>query len=332
MTRSLVGLCLLVGVLACDKPKIEKPKQSPKVEKLRVRDEPLSPIPPPKGLAPGIVALGERLFFDPKLSTDNTISCGSCHDISKGGDDGRVVSLGIKARKGAINSPTVLNAALNFAQFWDGRAQTLEEQIDGPIQADNEMGSQWPEVVKKIKADSSYASQFRKHFPKRGVSRQTIKIAIATYERSLVTPDGAFDRWLKGDPKALSDEQLAGYKLFKAVGCVACHQGANVGGNLYQRFGVLGDYFKDRGKLTEADNGRFNVTKQESDRHVFKVPSLRNVEHTAPYFHDGSAKTLEDAVRVMARYQLGRKLSDKDIARLVAFLKSLSGELPKAPG
>jgi cytochrome c peroxidase len=273
---------------------------------------------------PRLVALGSRLFHDPALSKDGTVSCASCHDISNGGDDGRQRSIGVGGQLGAINAPTVLNAALNIAQFWDGRARTLEDQIDGPIQHPREMAADWDGLVRQLGANPQYAEAFRDALGA-PPSRRGVKQAIAAFERTLITVDSPFDLWLAGDAGALSTEQREGYELFKAAGCVACHQGQNAGGNMYQRFGLFGDYFRDRGQVTEADYGRFNVTGVESDRHVFRVPSLRNVELTAPYFHDGSAKTLSDAVKVMVKYQLGKELSDGELDKLVAFLKSLTG-------
>ena len=286
--------------------------------------EPLSPLPPAPKIDPRLVALGRRLFEDKRLSSDDTVSCSSCHDLAHGGGDGRRSSVGVLGRVGPINAPTVFNASLNFALFWDGRAKTLEEQIDGPVTNPLEMNSNWDDIATKLRRDPEYARAFRDVFGT-DVSRTNVKVAIASFERTLLTPDSPFDRWLKGDEAALTEDQKEGYLTFKSVGCVACHQGANVGGNMFQRFGVLGDYFKDRGNVVPADNGRFNVTHNDADRFVFRVPSLRNVEYTAPYFHDGSAPTLDRAVQVMAKYQLGRSLSDRQVALIEAFLKSLSG-------
>jgi cytochrome c peroxidase len=226
----------------------------------------------------------------------------------------------------------VYNASLNFVQFWDGRAASLEDQMGGPLTNPIEMAMSWPQVLAVLKRNPTYAADFAAAFPD-GITEQNVRVAIADFERTLLTTGSRFDRFLSGDQGALDGQARAGYETFKSVGCVACHQGSNVGGNMFQRFGVLGDYFKDRGNVTEADYGRYNVTKNESDRFVFRVPSLRNVEHTAPYFHDGSAATLDDAIQVMARYQLGRKLGGEQVASIIAFLKSLSGpELGSAPG
>jgi len=303
-----------------------------KVAVMQLQHEPLLPLPAPPAIAPAIAALGERLYHDPRLSADGSVACASCHVIENGGDDGRATSIGIGQQQGDVNAPTVLNSALNFVQFWNGRAASLEEQAGGPIENPKEMGNSWPKLLTTLRADASYVKQFERAFPGAGISEANVRRAIADFERTLATPGARFDRWLEGDKSALSREELAGYEAFKSVGCIACHQGRNVGGNMFQRFGVFGSYLTERGKLTEADMGRFAVTGKEADRFVFRVPSLRNVELTAPYFHDGSAQSLEDAVRVMARVQLGRPLADDEVGRIVAFLKTLTGKLPRLRG
>lgn len=289
--------------------------------------EPIAPLPAPSPVNPKLVALGRRLFHDTRLSSDGSVACVSCHNLAKAGSDGRPKPRGAMGRDGLVNTPSVFNASLNFVQFWDGRAASLEEQVNGPITNPVEMGTSWAELLGKLRADPSYVSAFGDAFPdgQNGIDEASVRRALAEFERTLVSRGSAFDRWLEGDENALPPEARAGYETFKAVGCIACHQGTNVGGNMFQRFGVLGDYFKDRGNVVEADYGRYNVTRNESDRFVFRVPSLRNVEHTAPYFHDGSAPTLERAVQVMAKYQLGRKLSDTQVREIIAFLRSLSG-------
>jgi len=293
-----------------------------------IRQEPIEPLPESVAVDSALAALGEKLFHDARLSADATISCATCHDIAAGGEDGRARSLGIGGKEGEINAPTVLNSGLGFAQFWDGRAETLEDQVDGPLLHRGELGSTWEGVIARIGSDPAYREGFARMFPD-GLTASNIKTAIAAFERTLVTPDARFDRWLRGDSGALTATELKGYELFKEAGCITCHQGRNVGGNMFQRFGVMGDYFRDRGGVSKIDWGRFNVTGDEADRFVFKVPGLRNIEHTAPYFHDGSAKTLPDAVRTMARYQLGQQLSDAETESVVAFLKTLSGKLPE---
>ena len=288
-------------------------------------DEPINPIPETVDVDPRKVELGKALFHDPVLSRDGTIACASCHDLASGGDDGRRVSIGIEGREGAINAPTVFNAGFNFKQFWDGRAKTLEAQIDGPIQNPVEMGNLWPEVVAKLYRNDDYPGQFGAIYDD-GITRKNVKNAIAEFMRSLITPNSPFDRWLKGDDDALSAHEKRGYALFKDYGCVSCHQGANVGGNMFQVFGVLNDYFKKRGDITDADLGLYNVTGNEEDRHSFKVPSLRMAAFTAPYLHDGNAETLRDAVDAMFEFQLGREAPDEDKDAIVAFIKTLAGE------
>jgi cytochrome c peroxidase len=287
-------------------------------------NEPIQPLPLEIKLDAKRVALGEKLFNDKRLSKDGTLACVSCHDLGKGGVDRAAVSTGIGGAKGPINAPTVFNSGFNFRQFWDGRAASLEEQAAGPIHNPKEMGSNWTEVLAKLNQDQALATEIKSVYAD-GLQPKNIQDAIATFERSLVTPS-RFDSFLRGNKTAITAEEQQGYQLFKSYGCVACHQGVNVGGNMFQVFGVMGDYFKKRGGVNDADLGRYNVTKIESDKHVFKVPSLRNVALTPPYFHDGSAATLEDAVDVMFRFQLGRAGSAKDKELIVKFLHSLTGE------
>jgi cytochrome c peroxidase len=276
-------------------------------------------------LGVGKIALGERLFNDPQLSADGTISCTSCHILSQGGDDGRKLSFGVGGAMGDVNAPTVFNSIFNFRQFWDGRAANLTEQVAGPILNPNEMASDWAIVIRRLESDTAYRDAFKQEYA--GViSDVTVSDAIARFESTLVTPNAPFDRYLNGNNNAISADALEGYRRFSDFGCISCHQGINIGGNFFQRFGVMGDYFTDRGNLTKADLGRYNVTGQDEDRYVFKVPSLRNVAVTAPYFHDGSIETLDEAVNIMARYQLGRDISDEDRRYIIAFLESLTGE------
>lgn len=287
--------------------------------------EPIPPLPASHELDPAKVSLGNQLFHDPLLSHDNTISCSSCHSLTTGGTDRLVHSVGVDGKRGSINAPTVFNSGLNFVQFWDGRAATLEEQIDGPMNNPSEMGSNWNEVLDKLRAASGYTNSFAAIYSD-GIQAANVRDAIATFERSLITPNSRFDRYLTGETKALTAEELEGYRLFKNYGCASCHQGMNVGGNLFQKFGVMADYFAKRGDIGKADYGRYNVTGNEADRYVFKVPSLRNISVTAPYFHDGSAATLEEAVDIMGLYQLGRTLTPAETNMIVKFLKSLTGE------
>ena len=288
-------------------------------------EEPIKPIPETVKVDARKVDLGRKLFHDPQLSRDGTVSCASCHDLASGGDDGLRVSVGIEGREGPINSPTVFNVAFNFRQFWDGRAKDLEAQIDGPIQNPLEMGNLWPELVATLYSNGNYPKRFSEIYAD-GITRKNVKNAIAEFMKSLVTPNSRFDQWLKGDENALTPLEKQGYALFKDYGCVSCHQGANVGGNMFQVFGVLNDYFKRRGDITDADLGLYNVTGNEEDRHSFKVPSLRMAAFTSPYLHDGTAETLRSAVDAMFEFQLGREAPDADKDAIVAFIKTLAGE------
>ncbi len=275
--------------------------------------------------SPDKVALGEKLYHDTRLSGNNTISCATCHDLDTGGVDLAVVSTGIDGKKGTINAPTVYCAAFNFAQFWDGRAHTLQEQAAGPVANPVEMGATWDAVVKKISEDPEYVAEFKNAY--NGIiSKDTITDAIAEFEKTLLAPNCLFDHYLRGDKKALSDEQLQGYELFLEDECATCHTGVILGGLTFERMGLTRDYFKLRGgEITEADLGRYNVTKREYDRHKFKTPTLRNIALTPPYFHDGSAKTLDEAVRIMAEVETSQPLSEQEVKQIVAYLETLTG-------
>jgi cytochrome c peroxidase len=300
------------------------------VERLSDSNEPIQPIQPLANLDPRKVELGRTLFVDRRLSHNDQVACVSCHDLTTGGTDRRAHSIGINGAVGAINSPTVFNSVFNFSQFWDGRAETLESQVDGPIQSKVEMGSNWPEIVAKLNSLQEYVQPFQQIY-RDGIQPGNIKDSIASFERSLVTPNARFDRYLRHDAKALTSDERQGYALFTSLGCASCHQGKNIGGNMYQKLGVMAPYFTDHGHITIADRGRFNVTGDPLDLYMFKVPSLRNVALTAPYFHDGSQATLADAVLAMAKYQLGRHLSDHEVILMVQFLKTLTGELNGTP-
>ncbi len=287
---------------------------------------PLRAVVAPVGLSPAAVALGRRLFHDPRLSVDGTVSCATCHDIPRGGADARRRAVGIHQIEGKLNTPTVIGAGLNSALFWDGRAATLEAQVGGPMASPSEMGATWDHVIGTVSADASYAAAFRAEYG--GISQAAVERAIAEYERSLVPLGSPFDRYLAGDVAALGPAETRGYALFQSYGCASCHQGANVGGNLFQRLGVARDYFAEHPENADpSDLGRFNVTGREEDRHVFRVPALRMVSKTAPYFHDGSAATLDEAIQVMARYQLGREIPANEREDIAAFLGSLAGEV-----
>ncbi len=287
--------------------------------------EPLLPLPPASFDARK-AELGRRLFHDGALSGDGTISCATCHSLDHGGAEPRRTSTGIRGQVGPINSPTVLNAVHNFVQFWDGRAPNLLAQAAGPVTNPIEMGGNWEQILQRLGQDAAYRETFGAAYTD-GITQANVLDAIVEYEKSLVTPS-RFDRFLAGDSGAITEIERRGYETFKSVGCTACHQGVNVGGGMYQRMGLVRDYFAERGNVTEADLGRFNVTHDEADRHSFKVPTLRNIELTAPYLHDGSQQTLADVIRVMGRYQLGRDLSAEQVDSIAAFLRLLTGELP----
>jgi cytochrome c peroxidase len=290
------------------------------------KGESVQPLPLKVELDPKKVALGQQLFFDRSLSGDDTLNCASCHNLTKGGTDQAKVATGIRGQQGPINSPTVYNALYNIAQFWDGRAKDLREQAAGPVANPTEMGANWDDVVEKLKHVDAYRVAFNELYSQQGLTKDTVIDAIVDFEQSLVTSNSRFDQYLRGNNEILAANEKQGYELFKD-NCASCHFGPALGGLSFEKMGVKQDYFKLRGgPLAEADNGRFNVTKQEKDRHFFKVPTLRNVELTQPYFHDGSIDRLDDAVRIMAKVQQDRKLTTDEINQIVAFLKTLTGE------
>lgn len=289
-------------------------------------DEPIRPLPEKNDFDPPRAALGKRLFFDSRFSRDNKVSCASCHDFAKGGADGLARSPGVDGLVGPINSPTVFNTRFNFRQLWNGKAESLEDQIDMVIANPNVFGSNWDAILGKLSKDAALVRDFKGTYPD-GLTRRSIIDALVEFERSLVTPS-RFDAYLRGDPGAITADERQGYAKFKSYGCVACHQGVNVGGNMFQVFGVVRPYLNKDGAEHESDLGRYMVTKRAVDKYVFKVPSLRNVALTAPYFHNGSARTLEDAVDVMFKYQLGRSAPPEDKALIIRFLNTLSGTLP----
>lgn len=289
-------------------------------------NEPLRPLPASPSPDSGRVELGRQLFHDPRLSGDGKISCASCHPLDQGGMDGKRRSPGVDGVLTEVNTPSVLAAALNDRQHWDGRYSTLEDQADAAVTHPLQMGADWPQVLDRLNADPALRRAFRQHFTD-GLNKPNILQALVDFERSLPRPS-RFDRWLRGEHTAISSDEFNGYELFKKHGCASCHQGVNIGGNLFQRLGVMTKYFGDEHPPGKADLGRMRVTDNEEDRHVFRVPGLRNVARTAPYFHDASSDRLEDAVERMGRYQLGIAMSATDIALIVAFLKSLDSETP----
>lgn len=289
--------------------------------------EPIRPIPDSLPVDPEKVALGYKLFHDVRLSGDNTVSCASCHELTTGGVDNKQYSEGVAGQFGGVNAPTVYNSTFNFLQFWDGRAADLAEQAGGPPFNPVEMASaSWDEIIGKLEKDASFTQEFLAVYPE-GYSGDRITEAIAEFEKTLITPNSRFDKYLKGDRSAITAQEVKGYELFKEKKCVTCHVGVNLGGLSFELMGLKEDYFGHRGwELTEEDDGRFKETKIERDKHRFKTPGLRNVALTAPYMHDGSLQTLEEAVNHMARFQVGNQLTTEETADIVAFLKTLTGE------
>jgi len=282
----------------------------------------IQPLPTISYIDTDWLMLGEALFNSTLLSADNTVSCASCHQVNSGGDDGFPLSMGVYNQIGTRNSPTVLNASLNFRQFWDGRSHSIIDQVKLPIHNPVEMGSNFSEVILKLKNTDVFNRMFNK-LDKDGVTERNIIKALVTYEESLITHGAAIDRYLLGQKDALTAQQKRGLNKFKELGCVTCHQGQNIGGNLYQKLGRLD---KAPEHLLQ-DKGRYNVTALERDMHVFKVPSLRNIALTAPYFHDGSIATLPEAVKLMGQMQLGVVLADQDIDDIVALLNAFTGHV-----
>lgn len=289
--------------------------------------EPIRPIIPSENVDERKAELGFALFHDTRLSVDNTVSCASCHALDMGGVDNHQYSHGVEERLGGVNAPTVYNAVYNFVQFWDGRAKTLAEQAAGPPLNPVEMASEsFDEIIAKLQQDENYVKLFAELYPE-GITEATITNAIEEFERTLVTPNSQFDKWLLGDDNALTAQELRGYELFKEYSCATCHTGVNLGGESYELMGLRRHYFEERGlELTEEDNGRYKQTQDERDRHRFKVPGLRNVELTWPYYHDGSRLTMDDAVRDMALYQCDVELAEGEVQDIVAFLRTLTGE------
>ena len=289
--------------------------------------EPVRPIARSVEVDEAKAALGFTLFHDPRLSVDNTVSCATCHALETAGVDNHQYSHGVNDQLGGVNAPTVYNAVYNFVQFWDGRAATLAAQAAGPPLNPVEMASpSFDDIIAKLEADKPFAKAFTAVYPD-GITEANITNAIEEFERTLITPDSRFDKWLRGDDSAITADELAGYELFKKYDCATCHVGHNLGGQSYEIMGLRRHYFADRGlELTVEDNGRYKETKIERDRHRFKVPGLRNVEHTWPYYHDGTRETLEEAVMDMGRYQSGVELTSAEVDQITAFLKTLTGE------
>jgi len=330
MRKSVVILIPLIAMVAIAAGGCSK-EPSPPVEPPRVTIDPaeltaFSPLPEAVPAADGaatedLVTLGRMLFFEPRLSKSQKISCNTCHDLAKFGVDGEPTSDGHKGQKGDRNSPTVFNAAAHFVQFWDGRAADVEAQAKGPVLNPVEMAMPAePVVVKVLESMPEYVDLFKRAFPndKKPVSYDNMAKAIGAFERKLLTPS-RWDKFLKGDKTALTPEEQAGFKTFVAVGCKTCHAGALLGGSFYQKIGLAKPFPRSE------DPGRARLTKNAADQGVFKVPSLRNIEKTGPYFHDGKTPELDQAVRDMGEYQLGRALTAEETRQIIDFLKVLTG-------
>ncbi|WP_435952229.1 cytochrome-c peroxidase [Dryocola sp. BD626] len=287
------------------------------------RNEPVQPIPKSLPVDAKKVALGMRLYHDPRLSGDNTVSCAQCHQLGAGGVDGRKTSQGVGGAIGPINAPTVFNSVFNIEQFWDGRAPDLQVQAGGPPLNPLEMASKsWEEITGKLNQDPILTRDFTAVYPQ-GLTGETITDAIAEFEKTLITPDSPFDKYLRGDDNALTARQKRGYQLFKDNKCATCHTGKILGGRSYEPLGLKKEF--GFGEITAADIGRMNVTNEVRDRLRQKVPTLRNVALTAPYFHRGDVATLDEAVKQMLKYQVGTTLAQGDVEDIVAFLESLNG-------
>ncbi len=299
-----------------------------------------APEPADNPTTPEKVELGRMLYFDPRFSATGTVSCNSCHNLMLGGDDNRPVSMGVQGQTGGRSSPTVWNSGFSSTQFWDGRAATLEDQAKGPVVNPVEMGmSDLEDAMNRVRAIPGYKPYFERAFgDKDPMTVDNAAKAVAAYERTLVTPDSPYDRFVKGDKQALTEQQQRGMQAFADTGCASCHSGAAFNGpalpagtGFFMKFPTFtdNDYVKKYGLMD--DPGRANVTKADTDKHLWKVPTLRNVALTAPYFHNGSVATLDEAVRVMAKAQLNRDLTDDQAADIAAFLNALTGEFPQQP-
>ena len=294
--------------------------------------EPVRPLPLTHNADMRKAELGRILYHDVRLSVDNTVSCASCHGLNTAGVDNKQYSEGVQGQLGGVNAPTVYNAVHNFVQFWDGRAKTLADQAAGPPLNPIEMASiSFDEIIAKLAADKELSRAFAEVYPE-GWSQDAITDAIEQFEMTLITPNSRFDQYLRGNEDAITEAEEDGYELFKKYNCATCHIGVNLGGESYELMGLRKHYFADRGlELTVEDNGRFKETQDERDRHRFKVPSLRNVALTWPYYHDGTLATLKEAVSSMGTYQSGVELTDTEEDLIVSFLNTLTGEYEGKP-
>jgi cytochrome c peroxidase len=320
----LRALALVFALVGC-RHTVTRPEPPERNPFETTTDQPIEPLPVELDIDQAKAALGEQLFREPLLSSDGKVKCTDCHLESHALADDRSHSVVAGRPESPVNSPTMYNVRYLYKLGWAGRFDSLEAHNDALMTNPSVMASSWEGTAERLARKSGYAERFRAVFPD-GLTPKNVRAALVEYERSLVTPNAPFDRYLRGDAAAISAAAKRGYALFKGYGCASCHQGKAVGGNMLQRVGVMRDYFADRGNVKPPDFGRYNVTKLARDRFVFRVPSLRNVALTAPYFHDGSAPTLTDAVTVMARYQLGRELEASDVSLITEFLRTLTGE------
>ncbi len=304
--------------------------QTDVIDFIRLDNEPIRPLLPVKNIDAAKARLGEALFNDRHLSADNQLSCADCHQLQYGGDDNISVRKTRPGNAASVNAPTVFNAIYNFRQGWSGSAETLAKQIERVIHSRTEANTDWHTLLQDISSQPELRQQFEKIYDD-GITAINYLDALVEYHKTLVTPNSRFDQFLLGNNDAITAEEKAGYELFKEYGCASCHQGINIGGNLFQKFGIFYDYIGERGNITKADHGRKNITGRAADDYVFKVPSLRNVGVTAPYFHDGQVESLEKAIYIMGKTQLGRELSTDDIVLISLFLKTLTGDYQGKP-
>lgn len=329
---SFILFLVAVGLWACNQaPQKPSDPYAGLLEKAKILFSPLSQVVdnPENPVTPEKITLGKALYFDTRLSKEGHISCNSCHNLATYGVDNEPTSPGDGGERGGRNSPTVLNAAYHFTQFWDGRAKDVEEQAGGPIMNPIEMSMPDQEfVIKRLQGIKGYQDLFKKAFPdeQQPITYGNIQKSIAAFERKLITPS-RFDEYLEGNENALNAEEKKGLQTFMDVGCTACHSGKVLGGQMYQKFGLAGNYW-DFTHSSKVDNGRFLVTNNESDKFLFKVPSLRNIEKTHPFFHDGSVTDLSEAVKIIAKLQLSKDLTDQEVSEIVTFLKTLTGTVP----
>lgn len=289
------------------------------------RQEPITPIPQTFEVNIDKAKLGEILFFDVRLSSNGKLACASCHQLDAGGDDNVALGISNNTDQHFINTPSIFNARYNFRQNWDGSVETLEQQVDMVINSNHKFNNNWNDVISTLLLDNELSDAFSRIY-KDGITKNNIIEVVVEFEKTLITPNSRFDQYLRNNNLALSEEEIKGYQTFKKLGCISCHQGINIGGNLYQKFGVFYNYIAERGDIKKADYGRMNITNRQMDAFVFKVPSLRNIAVTAPYLHDGSAETLDEVIIIMGKTQLGRILSKDEIQLIKAFLKTLTGE------